>query len=68
MGKKLYQWLAGLICVTGPLANQTAAAPAPAVAPAIQWKEFHSVAGKCTMIFPDVPEHVSEKMVMRCRS
>lgn len=28
------------------------------------WKEFHSVAGSCSMLFPNVPEHVSEKMAM----
>lgn len=28
----------------------------------VDWKEFHSVAGKCTMMFPNAPEHISEKM------
>jgi hypothetical protein len=28
------------------------------------WKEFHSVAGKCKMKFPDYPEHVTEKLSM----
>lgn len=26
------------------------------------WKEFHSVPGQCTLKFPTVPEHISEKM------
>jgi hypothetical protein len=26
------------------------------------WKEFHSVIGKCTLAFPNAPEHISEKM------
>ncbi len=26
------------------------------------WKEFHSVVGKCTLMFPTAPEHISEKM------
>lgn len=26
------------------------------------WKDFHSVAGRCTMKFPDYPEHVTEKL------
>lgn len=64
MRKKLYHWLAGLVCFVGPLAQTTAPAPAQKAVPAMQWKEFHSVAGKCTMLFPDVPEHVSEKMPM----
>jgi len=29
-----------------------------------QWKDFHSVVGKCKMKFPDYPEHVSEKMTV----
>lgn len=28
------------------------------------WKEFHSIAGKCSMSFPDYPEHVSEQFRM----
>lgn len=27
-----------------------------------EWKEFHSVVGKCTLKFPSAPEHISEKM------
>lgn len=26
------------------------------------WQEFHSVVGKCTLRFPNNPEHISEKM------
>ena len=26
------------------------------------WKEFHSIVGKCTLRFPNSPEHISEKM------
>ena len=26
------------------------------------WQEFHSVVGKCTMMFPKYPDHLSEKM------
>jgi hypothetical protein len=26
------------------------------------WKEFHSVVGRCTLKFPAAPEHISEKM------
>lgn len=26
------------------------------------WKEFHSVPGQCTLKFPTIPEHISEKM------
>ena len=28
----------------------------------VDWKEFHSVVGKCTLKFPASPEHISEKM------
>ncbi len=28
----------------------------------IEWKEFHSVAGKCRVSFPSNPEHVSQKL------
>ncbi|NGX27272.1 MAG: hypothetical protein K940chlam6_01205 [Chlamydiae bacterium] len=28
----------------------------------VNWKEFHSVVGKCTLRFPSEPEHISEKM------
>ena len=28
----------------------------------IDWKEFHSVVGQCTLKFPNSPEHISEKM------
>lgn len=28
----------------------------------VDWKEFHSVVGKCTLKFPSAPEHISEKM------
>ncbi|NGX39967.1 MAG: hypothetical protein KR126chlam1_01307 [Chlamydiae bacterium] len=27
-----------------------------------EWKEFHSIVGKCTLKFPTSPEHISEKM------
>jgi hypothetical protein len=27
-----------------------------------EWKEFHSVSGKCSMLFPAYPEHVAETM------
>lgn len=48
----------------------TAAAPkaqAPVQKPiqkraAINWSEFHSVAGKCSVLFPAQPEHISELM------
>ena len=30
----------------------------------IIWSDFHSVAGKCKMKFPAIPEHVSEKMTV----
>lgn len=26
------------------------------------WKEFHATAGRCTLKFPNSPEHISEKM------
>lgn len=32
--------------------------------PSIGWKEFHSSSGQCSMLFPAVPEHISEKMTM----
>lgn len=28
----------------------------------VEWNEFHSVVGKCTLRFPVNPEHISEKM------
>jgi hypothetical protein len=28
----------------------------------IEWTDFHSVAGQCKMKFPNLPEHVSEKL------
>jgi len=61
--KGALSWVAGMLCLFSPLAVQAA----PANPPKVQtqsWKEFHSVTGKCTMAFPDVPEHVSEKMAM----
>ena len=35
---------------------------AAAVASVDNWKEFHSVSGKCSMLFPVHPEHVTETM------
>jgi len=59
-------WAMGLMAIFTPFALPGApAAQKPAQAmESPSWKEFHSVAGKCTMLFPDVPEHVSEKMTM----
>lgn len=28
------------------------------------WKKFHSVSGKCTIAFPDTPEHIKQNMSM----
>ena len=42
------------------VANEAAALPAEMAS----WQDFHATAGKCTMKFPAVPEHVSEKMTM----
>lgn len=30
--------------------------------PTMNWKEFHSVSGKCRMKFPDLPQHVTESL------
>jgi hypothetical protein len=74
MGYRLNAWMTGLLCLVGPTAVDQIAASAkpaqPAVSPqmvqkaVIDWKEFHSVVGKCKMMFPEAPEHVSEKMAM----
>jgi len=59
-------WAVGALTLLCPFTTQ--GAPAQKVQPApvesSLWKEFHSVTGKCTLMFPDVPEHVSEKMAM----
>lgn len=44
-------WLQG-----SPVKNKTQEAPAQG------WNDFHSVTGKCTLKFPNSPEHISEKM------
>lgn len=58
--------LGALVCLFSPTGLQSATRAPNASVPVVSedWKEFHSVAGKCTLRFPDVPEHVSEKMPM----
>ncbi len=55
--------LGGLLCLSNPLDSAPLNAP-PLTQQTPAWKEFHSTAGKCSLIFPQSPEHVSEKMVM----
>jgi len=59
--KKLKHLILSLACLTMPV-SQVAAATAEIVQVKNDWKEFHSVVGKCTMMFPCSPEHISEKM------
>lgn len=66
MKQKLKQFLALSLAALMPVAQLSAATAAPA-SEIVQvknadWKEFHAVAGKCTLMFPNSPEHISEKM------
>jgi hypothetical protein len=46
---------------TGVAAEAKAQVQAPVQANC-NWKDFHSVSGRCTMLFPDNPQHISESM------
>jgi hypothetical protein len=69
LGKKMVGWIGGLLYLLSPmtatannaqLINSTMnVVPVP-----MGWKEFHSKAGNCSMMFPNEPEHISEKMAM----
>jgi hypothetical protein len=64
MDRQWKAWITGVICLCGPLV--IGAAPQTQHSSPVQssWKEFHSVSGKCSMHFPETPEHVSEKLAM----
>lgn len=59
---KMKVLIASTLMVCG-VCEQGLAAPASAktMSPS-SWTEFHSVVGKCTMLFPAYPEHMSEIM------
>ncbi len=58
--------ITGLVCLVSPFAlHAYSGKTANKVKTSqVNWKEFHSVAGKCTVTFPDAPEHVSENLRM----
>src|SRR5438046_61472 len=58
--------MTGLLCLISPFAVHAASGKSSnkVKTTSPSWKEFHSVAGKCTVTFPDVPEHVSENLRM----
>ncbi len=63
--KGLMTGITGLLCLVSPFALHAASSKAPAKSNnMVSWKEFHSVAGKCKVTFPDAPEHVSENLRM----
>ncbi len=65
-GKKIVGLIGGLLCLLSPIAataTNVSAANAAAAKP-LGWKEFHSTPGNCSMMFPNDPEHISEKMAM----
>lgn len=65
--KGVFLWVAGATMLLSPCMVQAEAVPtksATKVAEPSLWKEFHAVSGKCTLMFPNSPEHVSEKMAM----
>jgi hypothetical protein len=52
--------LVGPSAVTAEKVTQVAASSTMQVG--LNWKDFHSVSGNCTMKFPEYPQHVSENM------
>ncbi|MFS8563124.1 MAG: hypothetical protein LVR00_01820 [Rhabdochlamydiaceae bacterium] len=57
----------GLLCLVSPFALYGASSKESSKSKnssMVSWKEFHSVAGKCKVTFPDSPEHVSENLRM----
>jgi hypothetical protein len=62
-GAVLFIVLNPMIATAG-MQKQGKSAPAQTDAQNVNqnWQEFHSVAGKCKMKFPNAPEHISEKM------
>lgn len=56
--------MTGLMCLTSPFVLHASPAKAQGKNSQVSWKEFHSVAGKCKVRFPDAPEHVSESLRM----
>jgi hypothetical protein len=62
MRKAALTCIAGALCWLGATGLQAESKSAEIAF--ASWKEFHSAVGGCTMMFPNVPEHVSEKMAM----
>lgn len=56
--------MTGLMCLASPFVLHAAPGKAQGKNAQVSWKEFHSVAGKCKVTFPDAPEHVSESLRM----
>jgi hypothetical protein len=58
--------IAGIVGSLGLFQMESLNAEIPAKSPQMsvksKWEEFHSVAGSCSMLFPQYPEHISEKM------
>jgi len=56
--------LGGVLALVAPvrIAGSEKSEQVPVVNGEKSWTEFQSVAGKCKMQFPTIPEHVSEKM------
>lgn len=63
MRRSIKGWVFGAVCALSiPLTlMMNADQPKKQVVQDYKWKEFHSIAGKCSMKFPEYPEHVSEQ-------
>ncbi|HNA61782.1 MAG TPA: hypothetical protein PKW79_01740 [Rhabdochlamydiaceae bacterium] len=61
--KKMTLLMGGALCLMAPIGTSAANSSAQTV-PAMGWKEFHAGPGNCSMMFPNDPEHISEKMAM----
>jgi len=51
-----------MLCGVGHSSNESTPIDKVLVGKKTDWTEFHSVVGKCTMLFPASPEHMSEVM------
>lgn len=66
MKKSLVSLAAGISLLTMPLGASSGMSPQrqEASATLVGWREYHAVAGNCSLYLPKDPEHLSEKIVM----
>src|SRR3569832_753076 len=69
LGKKMVGRKGSLLCLLLPMIatadnGQLISGAVNAALVPIGWKEFHSKAGNCSMMFPNEPELISVKMAM----